>query len=377
MGGFGRRCYDGCLIPCVTHPAVTFCFNTIRWIPVLLITGVMCWGYYAYVYELCLVTVQNLVEKIVYLVVFHFLFIMFFWSYYQTIFSEIGQPPPLFYLPRDVKYEAENAENSLDVRHILERFSRQQELPLAMRAFDGSIRFCDRCHCVKPDRSHHCSVCGCCVLKFDHHCPWVNTYVNYRNYKFFVQFLGYALVFCLWGFFTDMKYFIAFWQGGDYANNVQGRFHILFMFFVAGMFAISVSCLFFYHLYLTSRNQSTIESFRAPVFTYGPDKKGYNIGVRRNFRQVFGDKPLLWFLPVFSSNGNGVIFPLRSEMIDAQSLLTLSRRHHTVPLVDSGSSSAGSNDDFGPDHQQQRQSLINAHQRTEQQQQNHPTARLL
>lgn len=38
---------------------------------------------------------------------------------------------------------------------------------------NGSLRFCDKCLIIKPDRSHHCSVCGTCVLKMDHHCPWV------------------------------------------------------------------------------------------------------------------------------------------------------------------------------------------------------------
>lgn len=49
------------------------------------------------------------------------------------------------------------------------------------------MRFCDRCQLVKPDRAHHCSVCGVCVLKFDHHCPWINNCVNFSNYKFFVS----------------------------------------------------------------------------------------------------------------------------------------------------------------------------------------------
>jgi hypothetical protein len=37
------------------------------------------------------------------------------------------------------------------------------------------------------------------------------------------------------------------------------------------------------------------------MFSYGPDKYGYYLDVKRNFLQIFGSNALLWFIPVFSS----------------------------------------------------------------------------
>lgn len=39
------------------------------------------------------VTVPSIFEKVVYLVFYHALFIMFVWSYWQTIFTDIGRVP--------------------------------------------------------------------------------------------------------------------------------------------------------------------------------------------------------------------------------------------------------------------------------------------
>lgn len=39
-------------------------------------------------------------------------------------------------------------------------------------------RLCRRCHAYKPQRAHHCSVCKRCIIKMDHHCPWVSLFVH-------------------------------------------------------------------------------------------------------------------------------------------------------------------------------------------------------
>uniref|UniRef100_A0A914W6M9 Palmitoyltransferase n=1 Tax=Plectus sambesii TaxID=2011161 RepID=A0A914W6M9_9BILA len=163
--------YDTCLRPCLAHPIVYYSLQAVRWIPVVFIVAIVCWGYYAYVFELCFFTVTNVFERAIYLFGFHVLLILFMWSYYQTIFSPIGQPSSKFFLPLELKHDIGHTVNPTESRQILDRFVRQNDLPVTMRAYDGSMRFCEKCQCVKPDRCHHCSVCGQCVLKFDHHCP--------------------------------------------------------------------------------------------------------------------------------------------------------------------------------------------------------------
>ncbi|KAJ7422315.1 Palmitoyltransferase ZDHHC15 [Willisornis vidua] len=176
---------------------------------------------------------------------------------------------------------------------------------------EKGIRFCDRCQLIKPDRCHHCSVCAMCVLKMDHHCPWVNNCIGFSNYKFFLLFLAYSLLYCLYIAATVFKYFIKYWTGE--LTNGRSKFHILFLLFVAIMFFVSLMFLFGYHCWLVSRNRSTLEAFSAPVFQNGPDKNGFNLGFVKNLQQVFGEEKKLWLLPIASSQGDGHFFPMRTS----------------------------------------------------------------
>lgn len=58
--------------------------------------------------------------------------------------------------------------------------------------------WCVQCDTFRPKRAHHCKTCRACVLDMDHHCPWVNNCVGRRNHKFFILFVGYAWLACIW-----------------------------------------------------------------------------------------------------------------------------------------------------------------------------------
>merc|ERR1719217_1521764 len=72
----------------------------------------------------------------------------------------------------------------------------------------GDKRNCKWCATLNPDRCHHCCVCRTCVLKMDHHCPWIYNCVGFGNHKYFFLFLVYTGIAChmiLWSMVDTVK----------------------------------------------------------------------------------------------------------------------------------------------------------------------------
>lgn len=309
-GTSGVRGRHGC---CSMHTC-RLCLEGAKWLPVVLIVAIVSWSYYAYIVHLCIFTViteSGAVPGVILAAVYHVFLVPFLMSYWQTVWARPGNVPPNFGLTVS---EVDIIETASEPLPALENLVANKDLAVVTRSMQGEVRYCSECSHIKPDRAHHCSVCNDCVLKMDHHCPWVNNCVGYYNQKFFFLFLGYAFLYCMYVMLSTLKYFIAYWSHENAINISNGKFHVIFLFFVSGMFAISLCSLFGYHIYLISQNRTTLEAFRPPLFRHGgSDRRGFHLGKCNNFREVLGDQPLLWFVPVFSSLGDGLTFPRQCQ----------------------------------------------------------------
>lgn len=173
-------------------------------------------------------------------------------------------------------------------------------------------RYCDECNMIKPPRAHHCSICGRCVLNMDHHCPWVASCVGLCNYRYFVLFMFWVCIGCLYYllnafpyaglnfFFIKSTYSRGSFRGDPELRKSQSRIMLGCIFSLAVTFA--VGCLLFFHIFLCLKGLSTIEMFSNTKLTSYFKKKGLSWrapsqnGMKKNWQYVFRTYGRFWWL---------------------------------------------------------------------------------
>ncbi|KAG9232597.1 DHHC palmitoyltransferase-domain-containing protein [Amylocarpus encephaloides] len=124
---------------------------------------------------------------------------------------------------------------------------------------NGKKRWCNKCNAPKPDRCHHCSTCKTCVLKMDHHCPWLATCVGLRNYKAFLLFLIYTTLFCFLCFAVSATWvWTEILNEGEYAESLMPVNYVMLA-VISGIIGIVLAGFTGWHILLASRGQTTIE----------------------------------------------------------------------------------------------------------------------
>ncbi|OAL48897.1 palmitoyltransferas-like protein PFA3 [Pyrenochaeta sp. DS3sAY3a] len=190
------------------------------------------------------------------------------WSYTTAVFTDPGTPL--------------NLNNGYS--HLPTHEGALQYTSFTVKASTGELRFCNKCQSKKPDRAHHCSTCKRCVLKMDHHCPWLATCVGLHNYKAFLLFLIYLTFFC-WTCFAASATWV--WSeilsDGQYTESFMPVNYVLLA-VLSGIIGIVITGFTAWHLWLTIRGQTTIESL---------EKTRYLSPLRQSMQQHLNDRNYL------------------------------------------------------------------------------------
>jgi hypothetical protein len=193
--------------------------------------------------------------------------------------------------------------------------------------------FCKKCNKHRPQRSHHCSTCQMCVLKMDHHCPWIFNCVGFHNQKAFYLFLFYAafgnLIACVCLTFKIIEpEFIDLIirpkrRMNPYADSIFLEVLISLkdpILIIAGTcmsftMTLAIGVLFGYQTHLIMNNVTSIENGQYKSKQNSPY---YSKNKMSNLKSVLGFKfGLFWLVPFFKSNrlNNGYSYPIQDNFL--------------------------------------------------------------
>lgn len=167
--------------------------------------------------------------------------------------------------------------------------------------------YCQKCSMKRPARAHHCKICNKCVLKMDHHCPWIMNCVGHANQKYFILFLFYATIGDLIGFIfllqetlsLDYDNLPKYSEKKDFLSVIVFPLILIGCTLLAFSMTIAIGFLFFVQFRFLIYNSSTIESKKFEKYEESPY---YFDNHFFNFKVVMGEDITEWFFPVFKKN---------------------------------------------------------------------------
>jgi hypothetical protein len=175
----------------------------------------------------------------------------------------------------------------------------EQEDRTLERRQDGNLRFCVTCSKVKPDRCHHCRLCDVCVLKMDHHCPWIANCVGYRNYKYFFLLVSYGAAGLLLFTCTFWETVVVVLNNDESSSGLC--LLVVLSYSLGSMLAVVLSCFWLFHVYLVSNSMTTIEFCEKRKKWTEQQGSPYTQSLYNNWQEALGSNPLLWCFPCCKS----------------------------------------------------------------------------
>lgn len=170
---------------------------------------------------------------------------------------------------------------------------------------NGHERLCEKCGTIKPPRAHHSRSQNKCVMRMDHFCVWINNCVGAFNHKFFFLFLFYfSFVSVHWDLLVIKMLWNYYWD----VYRVNLFFLIITTVFTLFTIPLAIIVYLFtgFHFYLIYTNQTSVEYSKNGLLKIKLERAGkrgvfkriYDTSPMENLKQVLGNNPYHWFLPI-------------------------------------------------------------------------------
>lgn len=178
------------------------------------------------------------------------------------------------------------------VTHTRTQCSNPGMVPMGHRCRGKRCELCQ--DSGKPPEAHHCSRCRRCVVRMDHHCPWVNNCVGALNQRYFVQFLGYSFLTALFMCALVLRQLLDCSKKLEMSHmcpnsrSLYGTlwFSIMFLFFTGAM----------------AFEQARSIATNTPKINHLQKKRGKSISIKESIGNSMGPFSMLWFLPLPSKD---------------------------------------------------------------------------
>ena len=148
----------------------------------------------------------------------------------------------------------EDCTNSNDVKYLYCKINNE----------DFFVKYCKTCHIARELRVFHCKICNLCILRHDHHCPWLSTCIGFNNHKKFL----YLIIITFYYFLNNLlNMFLILYLKNIFIiifiNGINFNIIILFLLLVSNI----IGFLFGLKLIITqidnlNKNQTTSEKLR-------------------------------------------------------------------------------------------------------------------
>jgi hypothetical protein len=127
-----------------------------------------------------------------------------------------------------------------------------------------TIKQCEKCSHIKVPRVSHCSTCGKCIYKLDHHCIWTQTCIGYTNQRPFYLFTLYMTIGVLQFWYSTARVASKLSETCNFFGAFEPGVYILWVVtcISAGIVGIMIVTLWLGHTLMIATNFTTLDSLK-------------------------------------------------------------------------------------------------------------------